>query len=425
MIKRWLFLIAVVLMLHIGNSSVVLAQEFSGLEAGIEMSDGSQLEGILLSINTDAATFNIDGNEKTLSVKSISQIRFADRAEGLSETSNIVALVDRSKLICQSLRLTDRKLQATTENGVEFKLNSRLIDFVRFGGGDPALEVLWREAVERVRESDALIVVRDQKLQSIDGIIGEVSAEAVLFTAGERTAEVKLDRLSGMLFYRRVTDEFAPAQCIMQFSDGSTIHVRSIAIKDQAFEVNSVAGISVSVALDSVASIDFGANRSVWLTDLDSATNDWTPLIANPTILASLKQFSVARMDRSFSGKALAILTYDEDSQSGSEHRQEFSKGFAIKGGGKLSFLLAKQYRRLTGLISFDPEANATGKVKFIVQIDGKNRIEEILDASNMRRPFDVDIDLSGADRIVFQVDYHDRRSVGDILHAVDMKLDR
>jgi len=60
-----------------------------------------------------------------------------------------------------------------------------------------------------------------------------------------------------------------------------------------------------------------------------------------------------------------------------------------------------------------------------IVQINGSNRVEKVLDASKMKQPFPINIDLSDADRIVFQVEYHDRRSVGDILHAVDMKLVR
>jgi len=59
------------------------------------------------------------------------------------------------------------------------------------------------------------------------------------------------------------------------------------------------------------------------------------------------------------------------------------------------------------------------------MQLDGKNRIEKVLDAPTLREPFEIDVELTGADRIVFQVEYHDRRSVGDILHAVEMKLHR
>ena len=391
--------------------------------AVIELNDGSQFDGVMLGLSSDTASFTIAGEAKSFPVDSISQIRFSDQLESSSEFTKRVTFVDGSALICTSVILKDRQLQAKTESGIEFKANSRLLDYVRFSSEPGESLEMWRETANEARESDALIVLKDQKLQAIEGIIGDVSADSVSFTVGERNADVKRSRLSGMLFYRRVTDEFAPPLCTLDLIDGSSIQVRSIDINEKEIKVNSAAGISFSLTADAIVTIDFGSNRHVWLSDLEPATNDWTPLLASPAILDSLKQFSVARIDKSFTGKPLSILMSDED--SGSVSSKEFSKGFSIKGGGKISFLLSNQYLRLTGSTGFDPNANAAGKVKLIVQIDGKNRIEEVLDAANMERPFEFDIDLSGADRIVFQVDYFDRRAVGDILHAVDMKLHR
>ncbi len=422
---RCLLLFCSVLLTGLGITNPASAQGSRDLEAGIELNDGSQLEGHLISIDSDTALFEIDGRDRTFSIKSISRFRFSDPIDQSKATSKVVKLVDGSTLICKSVKLDDGKLKATTENGLDFESNSRLIDFVRFTVGVTDLDDAWEKTIELDRESDALVVVRDQNLQTIDGVIGKVTADSVSFTVGDRTADVKRSRLSGMLFYRRIADEFAPAFCVLELSDGSKVQVRSISVKENVFNVSSVAGMSFSVASESISNIDFGANRSVWLTDLEPATNDWVPLLASKTILGSLKQFSIARIDKNFAGKSLAVLTTDDEFDSGMTHRKEFKKGFAIKGGGKLSFQLAKQYRRLTGLIAFDPDANATGTVRLIVQIDGKNRIDEVLDAPTLRKPFDVDIDLSGADRIVFQVEYHDRRSVGDILHAVEMKLHR
>ena len=272
------------------------------------------------------------------------------------------------------------------------------------------------------RESDALVVSRDSKLQMIDGVVGNVSAENVSFTVGERTADVKRSRLAGMLFYRRNTDEFAPSVFVLQLADGSVIEVQSLTIEDDQFAIRSVAGASFTVQPKTISNMDFSSKREMWLTDLDPATNDWTPLLASPNIVGSLKHFSLAKIDKSFNRKPLAILNRGEDE---SWARKEFAKGFAIKGGGKLSFVLARQFQQLSGTIGFAPDANSTGVVKLIIQVDGANRVEEVLDAAKMKQALPIDIDLNGADRIVFQVEYHDRRSVGDILHAVDMKLIR
>ena len=420
--NRRLCLIFALMLACLGTAKLAPAQSDTQTTT-IELNDGSQFDGVLLALSSDTVSFSIAGQAKSFPVDSINQIRFFDQAERSSEFAKRVTFVDGSSLVCSSVILKDRQLQAKTESGIEFQANSRLLDYVQFSSDMGELQKLWQKTAEQVRESDALVVSKDQKLQTIDGIIGDVSADSVSFTVGERNADVKRSRLSGMLFYRRVTDEFAPPLCTLELTDGSSIQVRAINIKEQTLELNSVAGLSLSLTPDAIATLDFGSNRHVWLSDLEPATNDWAPLLASPAILDKLKQFSLARIDKSFSGKPLSILTADED--SGSVSSKEFSKGFSIKGGGKISFLLSDQYLRLTGSIAFDPNANTAGKVKLIVQIDGKNRIEEVLDASNMERPFEIDIDLSGADRIVFQVDYFDRRAVGDILHAVDMKLHR
>jgi len=118
-----------------------------------------------------------------------------------------------------------------------------------------------------------------------------------------------------------------------------------------------------------------------------------------------------------------------EVNESGQRYRKRHKRGLAIKGGGKVSFPLASRYRRLTGLIGFDPDTNPSGKVRFEIQVDGRTCLEEVLVAGDLERPFEFDIDLTLdgdlAKRLVIFVGYEDRRSIGDVLHVVDAKLHR
>ena len=393
-----------------------------GFEAVVQLRDGSEFEAELKSIDRDTATFSVDDADKAISVDTINQIRFSTHSSDPSEIAHSIALIDGSKLFCLSFTVSDRELIAETEGEVPLRISTRLIDHIQFPDADAETKDQWAKTALLERESDALVVVRDAKHQMIDGIIGGVSAEDVAFTVGDRTADVKRSRLAGMLFYRRTADEFAPSVFTLKLEDGATIEVQSLAIEDDKFLVRSVAGVKLTIGPEAISNLDFSSKREMWLTDLEPATNDWAPLLASPTILRSLKHFSLAKIDKSYSGRPLAILNRGEDN---SWKRKEFAKGFAIKGGGKLSFVLAKQFQRLSGSIMFDPDANSAGVVKLIIQVDGSNRVEEVLDAAKMKSPFPIDIDLNDSDRIVFQIEYHDRRSVGDILHAVDMKLTR
>lgn len=398
------------------------AFQSGSLQAVVELRDGTNFEGQLQNIDRDTAAFVVDGNVKAIAVGNINRIQYSSQPAEPSDIANSVVLVDGSEFFCIAFTIVDRELIGKTETDTEFRIKSRLIDSIRFPSVDTEFKKSWKKIVQAQRESDALVVSRDEKLQMIDGIFGDVAAESVSFTVGERTADVKRSRLAGMLFYRRVADELAPSVFVLKMEDGSSVQVQSLKVENEKLEVRTVAGASFAVEPASISSLDFMSKRELWLTDLEPATNDWTPLISGSSVLGSLKKFSMAKIDRGFSGKPLAVMNRDDD---GSWERKEFAKGFAIKGGGKLSFLLGRQYQRLTGSIGFDPDANSTGVAKLIIQVDGMDRVEQVLDAAKMKKPFPLDIELNESDRIVFQIEYHDRRSVGDILHAVDMKLVR
>ena len=388
----------------------------------VELSDGSTVEGRLQSIGGASVTLTVDGEEQTLALDGVTLIRSnPPSAENASATQ--VFLVDGSVLRCQSLAAKDGKLALQMIDESTSSIATRLVDFVQFLGSDVKPDADWQTLIADERESDALVVRRDKKLQMVDGVIGTITDLAVSFTAGERTADVKRERLAGLLFYRRYSEEAIPPKFVVELTDGSAIRATSLSIDQQRAAVVSMCGAELSFTTDAIATINFREGRSVWLTDLEPASNTWTPLLAGSAVLEKLKEFSVSRFDRNFSGRPLEVLALNET--AGTLARKEYSRGFAIKGGGKLSYIVGKQYKKLTGLIGFDPNANSAGVVKLIVQVDGVNRIEKVLKASEMERPLPIEIDLSDASRIVFEVEYHDRRGVGDILHAVDMKLER
>lgn len=405
------------------NWSNALACQSIGSQSLIELVDGSSREGALQSIDQGVVRFEASGNGESIEADSISSIRFGELQDEVDESAVEVTLVDGSVLLCRSFVVDNRELKATTLSESKVSISTRLIDSVRLVSGDVKLQEQWATISDAKRESDALVVNRNQKLQMVDGLIGNVAEDSVTFTVGERTAEVKLERIVGLFFYRRYSESLQSTNFVVRLVDGSRVRSRSLEVDGSRIEVSSTCGAKLEFEPQALATIDFQEGRAIWLTDLDPSGNSWTPLLASSNVIDKLKQFSVARIDKSYRGNRLALLLKNEKSDS--LVRREFSRGFAIKGGGKLSFVLAKQYRRLTGLIGFDPDANSTGVVKLVVQVDGTSQLEQILEASEMDQPFELDIDVENASRVVFDVRYHDRRSVGDILHAVDMKLHR
>jgi len=301
-----------------------------------ELNDGSLVEGRLKSITAEQVKIETEGQEQVLTTASVGSIRCAQGQEPGKAAAHRVVLVDGSVLRCESLTLADRELKLTTACKSELSIATRLIDFVHLLDGSGELDAAWQE----------IVVTRDQKLQMVDGLIGDISDESVGFTVGERTADVKRARLSGLLFYRRYTESPAPPDFVIELLDGSRIRSRSLTLDGEAYTATTMCGAKLALESEAIALIDFQEGRAIWLTDLEPAGNSWSPLLASSTVLDKLRKFSIAKLDKNFSGKPLEILELNE--AAGSLARREYARGFAIKGGGKLSFVLAKQYRKLT-----------------------------------------------------------------------------
>lgn len=86
---------------------------------------------------------------------------------------------------------------------------------------------------------------------------------------------------------------------------------------------------------------------------------------------------------------------------------------------------MKRKFRKLTGWVGFDPSANPSGIVLFKIIVDGKVKVEQELVSREMNNPVELNVEITNADRIVFQVDYHDGRSIGDQLHLVNLKVSR
>jgi len=276
------------------------AFQSGSVTAVVELGDGSEMEADLQTIDRDTATFSVDGSAKAISVRNINRIRFSDSSNEPSPVAYSIMLVDGTKLSCLAFTVTDRELVAKTESEIGIRISTRLIDHVRFPNIDPEFAKNWEKTVKRQRESDALVVSRDSKLQMIDGIVGDVSAEDVSFTVGDRTANVKRSRLAGMLFYRRATDELAPSVFVLELTDGSAIEVQSLTIKNDHFEVRSVVGSKFVIDPESISNLDFSSKREMWLTDLEPATNDWSPLMSGSS---SHWRFCIAEKAKRGNGK--------------------------------------------------------------------------------------------------------------------------
>ena len=102
---------------------------------------------------------------------------------------------------------------------------------------------------------------------------------------------------------------------------------------------------------------------------------------------------------------------------------RSFERGIAMAGGTRLSYGVNGRYKRLSGWVGFDPDANQAGNVKLTIRGDGQKLLEKEMLAQQMENPFELTLDINSVQRLTFQVDYHDGRAIGDNIHLVDIKV--
>ena len=332
-------------------------------------------------------------------------------------------LVDDSKLVVESWTIRDQVVEVKMPCGEMLQIKSRDVRAIKTRQQPQQQSEAWQAiSLSKPTTGDAIIIQRGGALETLEGRIGDVEDDKVGFTLDETTANINLKKIEGLVFYHATGRELVSPVCQLKLVDGSTLNLRDFSFRDGQFACESVAGVTLTLNLSSLDGLHFGLGRAVYLSELEPASVEWSPLMAGSTIASYLRQMSLPKTDRAFDGNPLSLIVFPDPNFPGVRERREFSQGLAVKSGTKIAFALDEQYKRLTGLVGFDPQASASGNVRLTIRCDGQRVFDQAMTNEQFANPVDLDLDVEGISRLVIEVDYHDGRTVGDVLHFCDLK---
>ena len=398
----------------------------------IKLSNGASIETNMLGINNETVAFTHSSSghrfSDALSFDEISRIQFPTTAGALQAPSFSVALHDGSRISADQLSISDSTVSMRLANQALLESPQRQVSWIKqkpdaAAGFDDAH---WKQVLEdESRTSDAIIVLRNGELEAIEGVIGELQDGKIRFSIGDQTANIKLDKICGIVFYQASRNVEQQAACQVHLLDGSTLFAMDIRLSPTSLTVKTVSGIDADLPPASLSLVDFSMGRAVYLDDLQPATNDWKPLLASDSTVSALRALNLAKAKRSFANKPLTLLVPTDEGLRIAPQPKQFEHGFAMRSGGRLSFNLDDKFTTLSGFVGFDPGANHNGNVLLAVRADGKLLLQEHLENKTMTTPLYLNLDIAGASRIVFLLEYHDGRSVGDQIHLVELKVSK
>ena len=394
----------------------------------VQTTQGQSLTGELVALDAQFLELVDEEKNQTLALDQIESASFPGVIENQKPSALRCRLTDGSLFNGQKISVSEAIATLELSSGQQITVAQSSLKSLLLFDAENDLEKVqqWDKFLPSfTASSDAIVAQKNESLQAIEGIVGDVSEDGFDFQMGGRQVTVKAEKLTGVIFYR-ADRELPETVCEIRLNDGSRIAASQIGMSEGAINIVTATGDRIALPTDIIESFDLSAGRAIYLSDLLPTTNDWKPLVASPSLLESLTKLNRAIANESFTGQPLSLRMIPSDGLNFLATTQSFSKGFAISAGGRLAFNLNGQFQRLTAVTGFAPEMDSlTGHVKIEIQVDQNIALSTILDNQSLTQPLPVDVDVTDAKRLVIRVNYHDGRSVGDRIHFVDARLSR
>lgn len=277
-------------------------------------------------------------------------------------------LLDGSRLAAESYAAKAGKATGKLRGGRDYEVRTRTVRSVRFRASDPNLDEAWAAQRDAKNTGDVLVIRKTVKggdqvtLDRQAGIVQDVTAETVQFELDGERIPVKRERLEGIVYFPSTERESPEPACRVEEAGGSVWSVKSVRREGEQAVLETTSGATTSLPLAQLRKIDYSVGNTVYLSDLNPDSAEWTPFVASKSEL--LTRFNQPRRDALAGGGKL--LTGG----------QTFDKGLAVHSRTSLVYRVPKGFRRFDARIGIDDHVRDLGEVRFVILGDGKTLLE-------------------------------------------------
>lgn len=391
--------------------------------------DGEEATGKLVALSPDQLVVESDGRQTTVAVADLLSL-VPRQAPSYSDPrpSVWIELVDGSRIQAAGYEAAAGNEAATRNAVVELLGGGHVVVptrsihsvLLKSQAMKPALEKQWKDAQAAKRTSDTIVLRKEGAnkafvLDSLDGVLHGVTAEAVVFTFSGREIPVKREKIEGLIYYHPAGRELPAPICQLTDADDSVWMVRTLQLDGDRLQLTTTAGVEFELPLARLRGADFSVGKIVFLSDLEPASVEWSSYFAsrdNATRLADLYQ---PRRDRSFDGGMLELTTSD-----GSIKR--YTKGLALHSRSELNYRLPDEFRRLLAQVAIDRSVRPGGNVQLVVSGDGRVLLDTTVTGRD-EQPLNLDLDITGVRRLRILVDFGGDLDIADYVNLCGIKV--
>jgi hypothetical protein len=317
-----------------------------------------------------------------------------------------VDLVDGSRVPAAKFLVKDGKATIALLDGAELVVSVKQVRSVRYSKlDDPDAEISQVQAA-----GDLLGVRKSESVDYLEGVIGDVTEDAVKFTIDGEPLGVNPAKVDCLVFAARPAGEDGPAPlCIVEETNGARLLAKSIELKEGKVQLTLLGSGSVARPLDAVRRLDFSAGKLTYLSDLKPVSVQWTPFFDLGKQSPALAKFLGPRFDR---GREDEVMRLDG---------KEYKKGISLTSRTELVYRVPAQAKRLRALAGIDDGVANLGSVQLVITGDGRQLYSGKLTGKDPAA--ELDLDLSGVRRLAILVDFGDDLDVGDHLNLCEARI--
>ena len=285
------------------------------------------------------------------------------------------------------------KLSITTASG-PLTFPTKSIVSCKFRKLNPALLSQWQSFIDSQVSADMLVLIRgDDALDKIEGLIGNVTSEAVSFKVDDQTVDAPRAKLAGMKYFSNAK-KLGPLAGVVRDVNQNQWIVTAIESNDSVCTLKLNCGESVALPLAAVTEIDLSYGNMRYVADIE------------PLERTSVPRFSLG-IDVPEAAKLFGPRGVVNTSKAG-------GSSVEFVGAGSATYRVPEGFTKLVGSVELNPSGQAFVACHAAVMLESKVLWEHTFDAT--REPQELSLVVESGKRLRLVVDCKVDQPLGDIV---------
>ncbi len=356
-------------------------QGFDLNSVNIKQFDGSSISGSIQAIDADGKIqgAGLPANLNLRDVLSVATSRKTDKRPIYDVT---LMMTDGGSLLVRNAEISDDRVLFRTGCGLtEIPLQT-------------LRAIVWKSS-ERVEariqdpssDKDAVFVETGEGERRVDGIVEQMNREQLQINYGGDSRKIGLPKINAIVMADLGLDSPDGSQATINLTDGSLIKGVIAGFADGKLKVSLSGNSWIELPSDQVVDFSIASDRLQFLSDL------------KPLDVQQKTEFTIQRSwqpDRSVENNQLSVR-YGK-----SDKILKFNKGLGTQAFTQLVFTNSMDFDRFRAIVGIDAETDGRGDCLMVVRGDGIELWSQRVQGSG--EPVEVDLDISGMDRIALVV---------------------